>query len=226
MPMKCGNFYSRVNLTLAGCWGMKIAPRRFDDSNHNLRMLWSAHFIWTCSHSSSVIRLKRGGGVTPKSDCYIQVIGKGTYVVPYSNNPSHNSNYNGCCYAMPISAVCEILFLTHVLTEIVSLVMTLKVMHINVWLFKCLLKCFLLRSSQLFFPVWEKKTFDTDLFESSWHTEEFIDGIDRDKQHGGHGHTPSNYVGPVREDILIILQAWRCQCAGDDHKLWTRVEKE
>lgn len=50
-------------------------------------------------------------------------------------------------------------------------------------------------------------TMDTDLFERSWQAEEFIYGVDGHKEHGGHGYAPADEVSPVREDVLIILQA-------------------
>lgn len=60
---------------------------------------------------------------------------------------------------------------------------------------------------------------NTNLFECSWNTEEFIHGIQGNKKHGGHGHTPAQYVGPVGEGVLVILQScWRHR-AGYDHKL-------
>lgn len=77
--------------------------------------------------------------------------------------------------------------------------------------FKSSLKCH-------FHPVWQT-CFDTDLFECSWYAEEFIYGVERDKHHGGHGHTPAKYIRPVREDVFIILQPWRCQSTGYYHKL-------
>lgn len=58
-----------------------------------------------------------------------------------------------------------------------------------------------------------------NLFEAAWHTEEFVDGIDGYKQHGGQGYGPAHNIWPVRESIFIISQVAGGNNAGDHHKL-------
>lgn len=82
MPTGCGNCYSRVKLTLVDCWGMKIALQCFDDFDHKLSMLWSDRLIWKCSHSASVIRLRKES--FPLNQ--IVVLFERTYCKPFRHN--------------------------------------------------------------------------------------------------------------------------------------------
>lgn len=59
----------------------------------------------------------------------------------------------------------------------------------------------------------------TDLFEGSRDAAELVHGVDGYKQHRRHGHAPSQDVGPMGEDVIVVLEARRGHRAGDHHKL-------
>ncbi len=66
----------------------------------------------------------------------------------------------------------------------------------------------------------------TNLLEGAWQSKEFVDGVDRYKQHGGQGYEPAHHIWPPRENIVIVFQFAGGNNAGDYHKLQRKRSQE